>query len=125
VTLLPVSGMTLAVREPTGEDEVYVLETTLAPLPAILELARRVASTSTGGPVDWPSLPATDLDAAALMIRWSWIGGVISTDASCPGAGCRERIDVSFGRPGLVHAGRGYCPLPAADRRRSPRSSGV
>jgi hypothetical protein len=97
VTLLPVSGMTLAVREPTGEDEVYVLETTLAPLPAILELARRVASTSTGGPVDWPSLPATDLDAAALMIRWSWIGGVISTDASCPGAGCRERIDVSFG----------------------------
>ena len=95
--MLPVSGLTLAMREPTGEDEIYVLETTLAPLPAVLELARRVASTSTGGPVDWASLPATDLDAAALMIRWSWIGDVIRTDARCPGADCRERIDVSFG----------------------------
>jgi hypothetical protein len=95
--LLPVSGVALAVREPTGEDEIYVLETTLAPLPTILELARRVASTSTGSPVDWASLPATDLDATALMLRWSWIGGVIRTDASCPGPGCRERIDVSFG----------------------------
>jgi hypothetical protein len=95
--LLPVSGVALALREPTGEDEICVLETPLAPLPAILELVRRVASTSTGGPVDWASLPATDLDAAALMIRWSWIGGVIRTDASCPGTGCRERIDVSFG----------------------------
>jgi hypothetical protein len=95
--LLPVSGMALALREPTGEDEIYVLETTLAPLPAVLELARRVATTILGGPVDWASLPATDLDAAALMIRWSWIGDVIRTDASCPGTDCRERIDVSFG----------------------------
>jgi len=95
--LLPVSGVALALREPTGEDEIYVLETTLAPLPAVLELARRVATTFTGGPVDWASLPATDLDAAALMVRRSWIGDVIRTDASCPGTGCRERIDVSFG----------------------------
>jgi hypothetical protein len=75
--------MTLAMREPTGEDEIYVLETTLAPLPAVLELARRVASTSTGGPVDWASLPATDLDAPALMIPEAWIGAVMRTDASC------------------------------------------
>jgi hypothetical protein len=95
--LLPVSGVALAMREPTGEDEIYVLETTLTPLPAFVALARRVACTSAGRPVDWDSLPAADLDAAALMIRWSWIGGVIRTDASCPGPGCGERIDVSFG----------------------------
>lgn len=95
--MLPVSGVALAVREPTGEDEIYVLETTLAPLPAFVELARRVACTSAGRPVDWASLPATDLDAAALITRWSWIGGVIRTDARCPGPGCGERIDVSFG----------------------------
>ena len=95
--MLPVSGMPLAVREPTGEDEIYVLESTLAPVPAILELARRVARTATGGLLDWASLPATDLGAAALMIRRSWVGEVIRTDAKCPGPGCRERIDVSFG----------------------------
>jgi hypothetical protein len=95
--LLPVSGLALAVREPTGEDELYLVETTLAPLPALLELARRVTSTTAGGPLDWARLPATDLDAAALVIRRSWIGEVIRTDASCPGPGCGERIDVSFG----------------------------
>jgi hypothetical protein len=96
VTLLPVSGLALAVREPTGEDEIYVLETALAPLPLILGLACRVAVTVTGSPVDWAGLPATDLGAAALVIRRSWVGEVIRTDAACPGPGCRERIDVNF-----------------------------
>ena len=95
--MLPVSGVVLAVREPTGEDELFVVETALAPLPALLELARRVGTTVAGGPLDWASLPATDLDAAALVIRRSWIGDAIRTDATCPGPGCRERIDVSFG----------------------------
>ena len=95
--MLPVSGVVLAVREPTGEDELFVAETALAPVPALVELARRVGTTVAGGPLDWTSLPATDLDAAALVIRRSWIGDAIRTDAMCPGPGCRERIDVSFG----------------------------
>jgi hypothetical protein len=95
--LLPVSGIVLAVREPTGADEVFVVETALAPIPALLELARRVASTSAGGTPDWDDLPATDLDAVALMIRRSWIGDTIRTDATCPDLNCGKRIDVSFG----------------------------
>ena len=95
--MLPVSGMALAVREPTGEDEIYVLEAALAPLPTVLELARRVTGTRTGSPVDWASLPAADLAAAALVMRCSWLGDVIRTDVRCAGAGCRERADVSFG----------------------------
>jgi hypothetical protein len=94
--LLPVSGILLAVREPTGEDELYVVETVLAPLPALLGLARRVTSIATGGPLDWASLPAPDLDAAALVIRRSWIGDTIRTDTSCAIPGCGEQIDVSF-----------------------------
>jgi hypothetical protein len=97
MTCLPVSGATLSVREPTGADEIYVLETTLAPLPATLELASRVAGTEAGDAVDWASLPVIDIAAMALIIRRSWIGDVIRTDASCPDPGCRERIDVSFG----------------------------
>ena len=95
--MLPVSGMALAVREPTGEDELFVVETAAAPLAAVLGLARRVASTATDGPLDWSSLPAADLDAVALVIRQSWIGDAIRTDAQCTGPDCQERIDVSFG----------------------------
>lgn len=96
--MLPVSGMALAVREPTGEDELYVVETAAAvPLPVVLGLARRVASTATGGALDWSGLPAADLDAVALMIRQSWIGDAIRTDARCTGPDCQERIDVTFG----------------------------
>ncbi len=95
--MLPVSGMVLAVREPTGEDELYVVETAAGPFPAVLGLARRVASSATGGPLDWSSLPAADLDAAALVIRQSWIGDAIRTDTRCTGPDCQERIDVNFG----------------------------
>jgi hypothetical protein len=95
--LLPVSGLELVVREATGADELFVVETTLAPVPAVLELARRVGDSVAASPLDWSRLPATDLDAAALMIRRSWIGDAIRTDATCPGPGCREQIDVSFG----------------------------
>lgn len=95
--MLPVSGMALAVREPTGEDELYVVETAAAPFPAVLGLARRVASAATGGPLDWSSLPAADLDAVALLIRQSWIGDAIRTDTRCTGPDCQERIDVNFG----------------------------
>jgi hypothetical protein len=95
--LLPVSGAPLAIREPTGEDELYVVETALAPLPAFLGLARRVTRTAAAGPLDWAGLPAVDLDAAALVIRRSWIGDAIRTDTRCATPGCGERIDVSFG----------------------------
>ncbi|MGO9298588.1 MAG: hypothetical protein ACLP52_32720 [Streptosporangiaceae bacterium] len=96
MTLLPVSGLALAVREPTGDDELYVVENSLAPVPAVAGLARRVAVTVTGRAVDWDSLPATDLHAAALVIRGCWLGPIIRTDYLCPDPGCRERADVSF-----------------------------
>jgi hypothetical protein len=97
VTLLPVSGAVLTVGEPTGEDEIYLVETSMPPLPAILGLARRVASIAAAGdPLDWSSLPAADLNATALEIRRSWMGDLVRTDARCPDPDCRERIDVSF-----------------------------
>jgi hypothetical protein len=95
--VLPVSGAALTVREPTGADELYVVETTLEPLPALVGLAQRVTRTPTDAPLDWASLPASDLAAAALVIRKSWIGDVIRTDSRCPDPGCQERIDVAFG----------------------------
>lgn len=95
--MLSVSGLAVMVREPTGDDELFVVETALAPLPTMLELARRVVRTSVGTAVDWASLPACDLDAAALAIRRAWLGDTIRADTPCPEPGCGERIDVSFG----------------------------
>jgi hypothetical protein len=95
--LLPVSGVTLAVHEPTGADELSVVETALSPLAALTRLAYRVTSTAAGDPIDWASLPAADLAAAALEIRRAWLGEAIRTDTRCPEAGCQEPIDVSFG----------------------------
>ena len=96
--MLPVSGTALAVREPTGADELFVVETALAPAAGPARAGRAASrSSATGGPLDWASLPATDLDAAALVIRRAWIGDTIRTDAACPAPGCGERIDVSFG----------------------------
>jgi hypothetical protein len=86
----------MAVREPTGEDEVYLVETALPPLPALLGLARRATSGAAGEPLDWPGLPVTDLAAAALLIRHRWLGDGIRTEATCPHPDCRELIDVGF-----------------------------
>lgn len=94
--MLPVSAIELVVREPTGQDELYVAETALDPVSALLGLAARVARTAAGAEVDWAGLPASDLDAVALTIRQSWLGDVISTDARCPDAACAVRIDVAF-----------------------------
>jgi len=108
--VLPVSGVALAVREPGGKDELFLVETAAPAMTALLELARRVATIS--GPADgrhstgdhagdhvpdWLDLPATDLVAAGLVIRQSWLGDIVRTDTSCPAPDCRERIDVSFG----------------------------
>ena len=95
--MLPVSGIELVVREPTGHDELYVAETALSPVPALLGLAASVARTPAGAEVDWAGLPATDLDATALTIRRAWLGDMISTDARCQQPNCGERIDVAFG----------------------------
>jgi hypothetical protein len=118
--LLPVSGTVLAVREPAGLDEAFVVETALAPLPALLELARRVTSGPGGEPADLARLPAPDLDAAVLQIRQAWIGDTIRADSGCPAPGCGVRIDVAFGigdylgqhRP---RRPRGVIPTPDAD----------
>jgi hypothetical protein len=116
--LLPVSGIELAVAEPTGDDELYVIETALPAVPLMAGLASRVATAPGGDPVDWAGLPAADLAATALIIRCCWLGDAIRTDTRCPDPDCRERIDVAFGIGSYIghhQPRRPRAAAPAAD----------
>jgi hypothetical protein len=92
VGILPASGRRVAVGEPSGAEELLVLESVDAPVATMLALASRLVS----GVEDWRSLPAVDLAAAALLLRRTWLGRTIRTDAFCPAAGCGERIEIAF-----------------------------
>jgi hypothetical protein len=127
--MLPVSGRHLRIREPRGEDELLVLESTGPAAQTMLALATRLATDEDGSALDWPALPAVDLAAAALLVREAWLGGTIHTEALCASVECAEPIDVSFGiaayldhhRPrsfrGAVEDGSGWLTLRDADVR--------
>jgi hypothetical protein len=116
--LLPVSRLKLTLREPTGEDELFVVETRLRPLPAAFELVQRVAvHAEHERRVDWDDLAVSDLQALVLHLRQAWLGDAVWADTDCPAAGCGERIDVSFGiHDYLTHhrprTPRGLVPSP-------------
>jgi hypothetical protein len=90
------SDLALDVREPTGEDEMFVLETALSPTRTMVELADRVASLANGGAVDWSRVPAARLGAIAFAIRRAWVGERIVSEGMCGAAGCGQRFDVTL-----------------------------
>jgi hypothetical protein len=95
--VVPVGGLIFEVREPIGEDELFLLETSLPPVEAIVDLAGRVTIHPGGASPDWGTLPAVDLGRVALAIRQSWVGDLVVSEGVCPKHGCGERFDVSFG----------------------------
>jgi hypothetical protein len=93
--LLPASGEWVRLREPTGEDELLVLDSMGSAPATTLALAIRLAADE-AGPDNWLALPAVDLSSVALMIRRVWLGDTIRAEALCTAAGCDEPIDVTF-----------------------------
>ena len=94
--MLPVSGVTLQVREATGADELVVLESVGSPVTTVVTLASRLMTDSAGEMPAWDELPAADVGAIALTIRRAWLGETIITDARCPDPACDERMDIAF-----------------------------
>lgn len=92
VGILPASRCRVAPREPSGEDELLVLDGAGTAAETMVALASRLVS----GVDEWLELPAVDLAAAALLVRRVWIGRTIRTDALCPAPDCGERIDIAF-----------------------------
>ncbi len=116
--MLPVSGLTLHVREATGADELLVLEPGRSPVSTVVTLAGRLTTDAQGRTPAWEELPAADVGAVALTIRQAWLGERVSTDARCPGPVCGERMDITFEIPAYLdhHRPRPYSGArPAAD----------
>lgn len=94
---LPVSGLEVVLREPTGVEDILLAEGGACDARLALALGGALAVRADGGPVDWAALPVTDLDAALLGIRQVVIGDLIRSTAVCSGArGCGARVDVAF-----------------------------
>lgn len=90
---LPVSGRRVALRQPTGRDEMLLLEARGAEPARAIAFATRLACDGT----DAASLPVPDLDALLLRLRQALVGDRLLTETACPARGCRARVDISFG----------------------------
>jgi hypothetical protein len=109
--VLPVSGLTLQVREATGADELVVLEPARSAIATVVTLADRLTTDAAGLTPAWAELPAADVGAIALTIRQEWLGERISTDARCRDPDCEERMEIEFAIPAYIaHHRPGRCP---------------
>ena len=94
---LPVSGCHVILRQPTGAEDLLLLEATGDDTALALELAEHLAWPTGGGKLDWPNLTVTDLDALIMRLRQSVIGDRLRADLTCQSSGCGKRIDIAFG----------------------------
>jgi hypothetical protein len=90
---LPVSGRRVALSQPTGRDEMLLLEARGAEPARAIAFATKLASDGT----DAASLPVPDLDTLLLRLRQALLGDRLLTETSCPARGCGARVDISFG----------------------------
>ena len=93
---LPVSGLQVIIRQPTGVEDVLLQEVQFARAALAVDLIGRLVRTAGGAPLDWREIPASDLEALLLLMRRTILGDLVSSDARCPAAECGARVDVSF-----------------------------
>ncbi len=94
---LPVSRTAVAMRPPSGAEELLILEGAAGETALAVALLCRVAQAPGGSAIGWQELSATDLDAALLRLRQIVFGDSIRAGVSCPAAQCGKRIDIGFG----------------------------
>lgn len=120
--LLPVSGIQIALRQPTGTDDLLLAEANIDDPALVLAIAQRLGQAEPG--VDWARLTVSDLDALVLRLRQALYGDRIVADTVCRAPPCGSRIDISFAieaylshhRPRRVPLrGRGWTVEPCAE----------
>lgn len=93
---LPVSGREVSLRQPTGSDDLLLLEAPALDTSLVLALIHRLASSADGGAEEWDALCVTDFEALLLLLRQMIIGDLLRTDVVCPASGCGQLFDVVF-----------------------------
>lgn len=93
---LPVSGIEVMLRQPTGAEDILLLEAPACDTPLALDLITRLGSSTDGATFAGDTLCVTDLDALLLLLRQMLLGDLIRTDVLCPAKECGRRIDISF-----------------------------
>jgi hypothetical protein len=94
---LPVSGLVIDIRHPTGREDMLLLEAASNDARLALVLAESLTRAADGTVVEWRSLPVTDLDVFILRLRQHLMGDRIRADVKCHAPSCGKRIDVDFG----------------------------
>jgi hypothetical protein len=93
---LPVSGLVVDIRHPTGREDMLLLEATCSDARLAFALADSLARATDGKLVEWKTLSVTDLDVFILRLRQQLIGDRVRADVACRAPNCRKRIDVDF-----------------------------
>jgi hypothetical protein len=108
---LPVSGIQIALRHPTGTDDVLIAEADIEDPALVLAIARRLGRAEPD--IDWAALTPSDLDALILRLRQSLYGNRIVAETTCRAPACGSPIDMSFAIEAYLmhHRPRG-APLP-------------
>lgn len=93
---MPVSGIEVELRQPTGAEDALLLEARGEAVSTSVALLERLVMPSSGGRLDAGRLSITDLEALLLELRRRLFGDVISSRGRCSDEGCAAPIDLSF-----------------------------
>jgi hypothetical protein len=94
---LPVSGLEVEVRGPSGTEDVLLADATACDWPLALQLLASIAQPVGRDSFDWGELVVTDADALLLLMRRVLVAEIISGKVSCPNPECGEQVEVAFG----------------------------
>jgi hypothetical protein len=110
---LPVSGVVVALRQPTGAEDVLLAEHIVEDPTLALSIAERLGETDAA--VNWADLPVPDIDTLILRLRQAVVGNRVVAEVDCSTSTCGQRVDLSFGIDAyLTH----HRPRPGRARRR-------
>jgi predicted RNA-binding Zn-ribbon protein involved in translation (DUF1610 family) len=92
--VLPVSGVSVAFHEQTGEMDLLLAENSASDPALVLPLLELLADAQPE--VNWSELPVYDLDVLIIRLRQSRVGDQIVADVICSAENCGRRVDLSF-----------------------------
>jgi len=117
---LPVSGVAVTLREPTGVEDLLLAERPAADPAVVLRLVERLGEADAD--LAWGDFTVTDIDALILRLRQWMLGDRVSANLPCAAPDCGSRVELSFGVDSyLSHhrphrgplSGRGWTVTPA------------